>query len=121
MNQAIWKGVVIAESDKTLVVEGNYYFPPESIKKEYFRTNKAHTVCPWKGVASYYDVVVDGDVSTKAAWYYPDPNLSAKNIKDYVAFWGGVKIIKAQHFVVFEFGICGVVIAILAVIGDRKL
>ncbi|MCK4898922.1 MAG: DUF427 domain-containing protein [Anaerolineales bacterium] len=92
MKHAIWKDVVIAESDNTVVVEGNHYFPPESIKKEYFVKSDAHTVCPWKGMASYFDVHVDGEVNKRAAWYYPTPSYSAKKIKNYVAFWGGVRV-----------------------------
>ncbi len=92
MARAVWKGVVIAESDDTVVVEGNHYFPPEAVKWEYFQENSRHTVCPWKGVASYYDVTVNGKVNTAAAWYYPDPSPAAAQIKDRVAFWKGVKV-----------------------------
>ena len=94
MQQAIWNGVAIAESDKTVVVEGNHYFPPDSIKEEYFVNSEAHTVCPWKGKASYYDIFVDGEVNKRAAWYYPNPSYGAKKIRDYVAFWGGVRVRK---------------------------
>lgn len=90
--QAIWNGVVLAESDQTRVVEGNHYFPPETLNKEYFSENDHHTVCPWKGVASYYDVEVEGKVNRSAAWYYPDPSEAAEQIKDYVAFWNGVQV-----------------------------
>ncbi len=90
--RAIWKGVVLAESDDTIVIEGNHYFPPETIKQEYFKENTRHTVCPWKGVASYYDIVVEDDVNRSGAWYYPDPSAAASQIKNYVAFWNGVKI-----------------------------
>jgi len=92
MPRAIWKGTVLAESDATIVVEGNHYFPPESLDMRYFRTSDARTVCPWKGVASYYDVEVDGKVNRGAAWYYEDPKPAAAEIKGYVAFWRGVKI-----------------------------
>ncbi len=90
--QAIWNGKVLAESDATVVVEGNHYFPPESIHKQYFQPSDKHTTCPWKGLASYYDVVVDGKVNKDAAWYYPDPKPAAKQIKDRVAFWKGVDV-----------------------------
>jgi uncharacterized protein (DUF427 family) len=90
--KATWKGEVLAESDETVVVEGNHYFPVSSIKREHFRESGTHTVCPWKGTASYYDVVVGGDVNEDAAWYYPEPKDAAKQIKDRVAFWRGVKV-----------------------------
>jgi uncharacterized protein (DUF427 family) len=90
--KATWKGVVLAESDDTVVVEGNQYFPPESVNREYFRESETHTVCPWKGTASYYDVVVNGEVNRDAAWYYPQPKDAARQIKDHVAFWRGVKV-----------------------------
>jgi uncharacterized protein (DUF427 family) len=92
MAKAIWNNAVLAESDDTVVVEGNHYFPPDSLKREYFRESDAHTVCGWKGTASYYDVVVDGQVNEQAAWYYPDPKSAAANIKGRVAFWKGVKV-----------------------------
>ncbi|HEY9736970.1 MAG TPA: DUF427 domain-containing protein [Trichocoleus sp.] len=92
MPRAIWNGAVIAESDQCEVVEGNQYFPPEAIKQEYFQPSDTHTVCSWKGTASYYNVVVDGQTNKDAAWYYPDPKSAANNIKDYVAFWRGVKV-----------------------------
>lgn len=90
--KAIWHDTVIAESDDTVVVEGNHYFPTDSIKKEYFKESDTHTTCSWKGVASYYDVVVDGEVNKDAAWYYPTPKDAASQVKDRVAFWRGVKI-----------------------------
>jgi uncharacterized protein (DUF427 family) len=90
--KAVWKDKVLAESDDTIVVENNHYFPPESIKKEYFEESPSHTTCPWKGKASYYNVKVDGDVNGDAAWYYPAPKEKAKEIKDYVAFWNGVEV-----------------------------
>ena len=90
--KATWKGAVLAESDETVVVEGNHYFPAESVNREYFRESAKHTTCPWKGVASYYDVVVGGEVNADAAWYYPEPKDAAKEIKDRVAFWRGVRV-----------------------------
>lgn len=93
MKKAIWKGVVIAQSDKTVPIEGNQYFPPEAINKEFFKESTTHTTCPWKGLASYYDIVVDGVVNKDAAWYYPEPRDLAKGIKNHVAFWKGVEII----------------------------
>ena len=90
--KAIWRDAVLAESDKTEVVEGNHYFPPDAINREYFSESQTHTTCPWKGEASYYDVVVNGEVNRDAAWYYPEPKPAASNIKDHVAFWRGVTI-----------------------------
>lgn len=90
MAKAMWEGVVIADSDDTIVVEGNHYFPRNSIDPEFFSASGAHTFCPWKGTASYFDVVVKGNVNRGAAWYYADPNPAAEDIKDYVAFWRGV-------------------------------
>lgn len=90
--KAVWKDTVLAESDETIVVEGNHYFPPESVNKEYLHESDHQTRCPWKGFASYYDVVVEGDVNKNAAWYYPEPKEVASQIKDYVAFWHGVKV-----------------------------
>ena len=90
--KATWHGAVLAESDDTVVVEGNHYFPPDSVKREHFRESEKHTVCPWKGTASYYDVVVGGETNKDAAWYYPQPKDAAKQIKDRVAFWRGVKV-----------------------------
>ncbi|CAG2533208.1 DUF427 family [Maribacter dokdonensis] len=92
MVKAIWNSTVIAESDATVQVEGNHYFPPSTIKKEYFKTTDTHTSCPWKGVASYYDIKVDGDVNKDAAWYYPEVSELAKGIKGYIAFWKGVEV-----------------------------
>jgi uncharacterized protein (DUF427 family) len=88
--RAIWKNTVLAESDATVVVEGNHYFPPESIREEYFRPSQTHTTCGWKGVASYYDVVGGSEVNADAAWYYPETSAAAKNIEGRVAFWRGV-------------------------------
>ena len=90
--RATWKGEVLAESDETVVVEGNHYFPAGSVRREHFRESATHTVCPWKGTASYYDVVVGGEVNKDAAWFYPEPKDAAKEIKDRVAFWRGVKV-----------------------------
>ncbi len=92
MAKAIWNGAVVAESDKTIVVEGNHYFPPGSVKWEYFKSNSRHTTCPWKGLASYYDLVVNGKTNQSAAWYYPDPKEAAGQIKGHVAFWNGVRV-----------------------------
>ena len=92
MAKATWKGKVIAESDKSEVVEGNQYFPPDSVKREYLQPSETTSVCPWKGTASYYDVVVDGETNKDAAWYYPDPKDAAKRIKDHLAFWRGVNV-----------------------------
>ena len=92
--KAIWNGQVIAESDKTVNIEGNEYFPPESVKSEYFIKNDYHTICPWKGVAAYYDIEVKGEKNENAAWYYPDTKPAAKEILNYVAFWRGVEVKK---------------------------
>lgn len=92
MPRAIWNGAVLAESERCLVVEGNQYFPPDAIHREYFRPSETHTVCGWKGTASYYDVVVGGEVNRDAAWYYPTPKDAASQIAGYVAFWRGVKV-----------------------------
>lgn len=83
----VWEGVVLAESDQTVVVEGNHYFPPESINMEYFSGSALHTTCPWKGVASYYNIEVGGKKIQDAAWYYPQPKEAASQIKDHVAFY----------------------------------
>ena len=90
--RATWNNAVLAESDDTVVVEGNHYFPPDSINRAYFQESSAHTTCPWKGEASYYDVVVDGNVNKDAAWFYPEPKQAAENIKDRIAFWKGVRV-----------------------------
>jgi uncharacterized protein (DUF427 family) len=90
--KATWHGVTLAESDRTIVVEGNHYFPPEAIDRAHFRESATHTTCGWKGEASYYDVVMDGNVNKDAAWFYPDPKPAAANIKNYVAFWKGVEV-----------------------------
>ncbi len=90
--KAIWNNTIIAESNETVNVEGNQYFPANSIKKEFFKEIDLHTTCSWKGEASYYDVVVEGQTNASAAWYYPEPKSAAENIKGYVAFWKGVKV-----------------------------
>jgi uncharacterized protein (DUF427 family) len=90
--KAIWNGTVIAESDQTIMVEGNHYFPPASIKTEYFQASSKKTMCHWKGWASYYDVVVDGEVNPNAAWYYPATSEAAARIAGYVAFWNGIQV-----------------------------
>jgi uncharacterized protein (DUF427 family) len=94
MAKAIWENAVLAESDRTVEVEGNQYFPPDAIKTEYFRASDQHTTCPWKGLASYYSLEVNGRDNPNAAWYYPEPKAAAKQIKGYVAFWKGVKVEK---------------------------
>lgn len=92
MPKATWNGVVLAQSDQCEVVEGNQYFPPDSIRSEYFQASETHTTCPWKGVASYYTLEVEGESNQDAAWYYPEPKDAAKNIAGYVAFWRGVQV-----------------------------
>lgn len=92
MPKAIWNGAVLAESNDTRVVEGNHYFPADSLNQEFFRPSAAHTTCGWKGTASYYNVVVNGQVNADAAWYYPDPLPAAREIAGRVAFWKGVRI-----------------------------
>ncbi|MEA5570183.1 DUF427 domain-containing protein [Calothrix sp. UHCC 0171] len=92
MTTATWNGAVLAESNNTVVVEGNHYFPAEAINKQYFKDSDTHTTCPWKGVASYYSIEVDGQVNKDAAWYYPNTKEKAKQIEGYVAFWRGVKV-----------------------------
>lgn len=94
MARATWKGTVIAESDTYEVVEGNVYFPADAIKREHFRDSATRSVCPWKGTASYYDVVVGDQANADAAWYYPQPMDAAANIRDHVAFWKGVEVEK---------------------------
>lgn len=90
--KAEWNNKIIAESDDTVMVENNQYFPHESVKKEYLKPSKTHTTCPWKGEASYYTLDVDGKQNPDAAWYYPQPKEAAVQIKDYIAFWKGVKV-----------------------------
>jgi uncharacterized protein (DUF427 family) len=91
--KAIWNGAVIAESDDTVVVEGNHYFPPAALQADLLTDSSTHTVCSWKGTASYFDVVVDGQVNHDAAWYYPSPKDAAAEITGYVAFWKGVQVV----------------------------
>jgi uncharacterized protein (DUF427 family) len=90
--KAIWNNKVIAESDATRVVEGNHYFPEESVNKEYLKPSRTHSTCPWKGEASYYSLDAGGKTNVDAAWYYPEPKEAAKEIKNYVAFWKGVSV-----------------------------
>ena len=92
MPKAVFNGTVIAESDATEVVEGNHYFPPSSVKQEHLQPSDTHTVCPWKGTASYYNVVVDGVEGKDVAWYYPEAKDAAKRFERYVAFWGDVRV-----------------------------
>ncbi|WP_422361237.1 DUF427 domain-containing protein [Reichenbachiella sp.] len=92
--KAIWNGQVLAESEDTLVVENNHYFPPQSINRDFFKSSDTHSNCPWKGVASYYNVEVNGETNKDAAWYYPSASDLAKNIEGYVAFWKGVEVVK---------------------------
>ena len=92
MVKAIWNGTMLAESDQTIVVEGNHYFPPDAIREEYFHDCGTHTICRWKGVASYYDVMVDGKTNNNAAWYYPSPQPAAEKVSGYIAFWHGVDV-----------------------------
>ena len=91
--KATWENVVLAESEQTVVIEGNHYFPPDSIKREYFRSSDKHTTCPWKGIASYYHIHVVDQANQDAAWFYPEPKDAAKSIKNYVAFWRGVNVV----------------------------
>lgn len=91
--KAVWKKITLAESDRTIVVERNHYFPPDSINGTYFEDSDTHTQCSWKGQASYYNIVVDGERNGDAAWYYPEPKEKAAQIKDHVAFWKGVEVI----------------------------
>lgn len=92
--KAIWNGQVLAESDKTIVIENNHYFPPSSINKEFFKDSELHTTCPWKGLASYYTIDVNGEQNVDAAWYYPKTKALADQIEGYIAFWKGVEISK---------------------------
>jgi len=92
--KAVWNDKILAESDKTIIVEGNQYFPPESIKVKFFKKTNTKTTCSWKGIASYYSIVVNDKTNEDSAWYYPEPTESAKKIKNYIAFWKGVKIIR---------------------------
>ena len=91
--KAVYKGVTIAESNDTIVVEGNHYFPPDSIKKVYFKGSNTRSICPWKGEARYYDIATNGELNKDLAWYYPEPKEAAKKIKNYIGFWKGVEVV----------------------------
>ncbi len=93
MARAIWQGSTLAESDSTVVVEGNHYFPLDSLVAEHFRPSAQQTTCPWKGTAHYYDLVVNSQINPGAAWFYPEPKQAAANIQDHVAFWRGVQVV----------------------------
>lgn len=90
--KATWKGATLAQSEDTVVVEGNHYFPPDAIDRRYFVESATHTICPWKGIASYYSISVNGDLNKDAAWYYPDPKDAAASINRRIAFWKGVTV-----------------------------
>jgi uncharacterized protein (DUF427 family) len=92
MVKAIWNGAVLAESDRTVMVEGNHYFPPDAVHRQHFQPSRTTTVCHWKGTARYYDIEVNGQRNRDAAWYYPEPSKAAQDIKDHVAFWRGVDV-----------------------------
>lgn len=92
--KAIWNGKIIAQSNETLVVENNHYFPQQSVNKEFLKESNTHTACHWKGEASYFSIEVDGKINNDAAWFYPNPKPMAKDLANYVAFWKGVQIIK---------------------------
>ncbi|MCW5604384.1 MAG: DUF427 domain-containing protein [Burkholderiales bacterium] len=92
MPKAMWNGQVIAESNRCEIVEGNHYFPPDAVRREFLRPSDTHTTCGWKGIASYHHVAMGGKVNEDAAWYYPEPKDAAKNIAGYIAFWKGVKV-----------------------------
>ncbi|HZQ67059.1 MAG TPA: DUF427 domain-containing protein [Terriglobales bacterium] len=94
MAKAIWENTTLAESDRCIEIEGNQYFPPDAVHREFLKPSATHTVCPWKGNASYYTLEVNGKSNRDAAWYYPEPKSAASQIKDYVAFWKGVKVEK---------------------------
>lgn len=90
--KAIWNGEVLADSNETVVVEGNHYFPPASLRRQFFKNSATTTVCSWKGTASYFDIDVDGKVNKDAAWFYPEPKSAASNIAGHIAFWKGVDV-----------------------------
>jgi uncharacterized protein (DUF427 family) len=92
MPRALWNGAVLADTERGEEVEGNVYFPPDAVDRRFLRPSATHTVCPWKGTASYFDVMVDGQVNPDAAWFYPEPKDAARHIKDHVAFWHGVTV-----------------------------
>ena len=91
--KAIWENTVLADSENTIVIDGNHYFPPASVRRDYFGPSETHTTCHWKGVASYYHVRVGDKINSDAAWYYPEPKDAVKSIKNFVAFWRGVQVI----------------------------
>ena len=93
--KAIWNGQVLAESSQTTVIEGNHYFPPDSINKIFFLESDTNTICPWKGTASYFDLKLNDDTNADAAWYYPEASALAKGIEGRIAFWKGVEIVKS--------------------------
>jgi uncharacterized protein (DUF427 family) len=95
--RAVWNGVVLAESDQAVVMEGNVYFPPDAVRREHLVQSRAWSVCPWKGIARYYTIRADGQVNKNAAWYYPHPSPLARKIRNHVAFWGGVHIEDASR------------------------
>ena len=90
--KAIWNGKILAESNKTLVIEGNHYFPPDTVNWEFFEGSETHTLCPWKGKASYHNLSVEGKQNKDAAWFYPEPKYAAEKLKNYIAFWKGVEV-----------------------------
>jgi uncharacterized protein (DUF427 family) len=92
MTKATWNGATVAESDKTIVVEGNHYFPFESVHKEFLRESATTSRCPWKGMANYYSIIVGGKTNEDAAWFYSEPSEAAANIKGHLAFWKGVQV-----------------------------
>jgi uncharacterized protein (DUF427 family) len=94
MAKAMWEGAILAESDRTVEIEGNQYFPPDAINREYFKPSTHQSRCPWKGLASYYTIEVNGKQNRDAAWFYPEPKSAAAQIRDHVAFWKGVKVEK---------------------------
>lgn len=91
--KAIWNGALIATSDETVVVEGNHYFPMSSVNRQYIVESPTHSICPWKGKASYFSLMVDGETNPDAAWYYPSPSADAESVRNRVAFWRGVEVI----------------------------
>ena len=92
MINAQWYGAVIAQSDRTIEIEGNHYFPPDSVDSQFLHPSDTHSTCPWKGLASYYNIKIDGKINKDAAWYYPEPKEAASEIKGYIAFWKGVTV-----------------------------
>ncbi len=92
--KAIWNGILLAESEETVVIEGNHYFPPDSVNWSFFEKSETHSVCPWKGTASYHTIIVNGDKNKDAALYYPEPKYAAKKLKNHIAFWKGVDVVK---------------------------